>query len=207
MTGDTAHDENHATYEQVKASLCQWETQLRIVPGNHDNREALRALFPQQTDGPYDRLNFETQADDWLILGLDTQIPGQVPGEIGQEQLTWLRSKLMRSMECPTILFQHHPPFSVHCPGLDQVGLQDTDRLHQLLLEFPQVRLILCGHVHQEVIASFGGSLAMTTPSVGPAFRARTEVLELDSAPPAYRIVELNSNGSWSTQVLRCPPE
>ena len=46
VTGDTAHDEQSATYEAFRDELGDWVERLRIVPGNHDDREALTRVFP-----------------------------------------------------------------------------------------------------------------------------------------------------------------
>jgi len=67
------------------------------------------------------------------------------------------------------------------------------------------VKLVCCGHVHQESATSIGGVTVLTTPAVGPQFRPRTEELQIDPLPPAARLIELEPDGSWSTQVIRVP--
>ena len=97
----------------------------------------------------------------------------------------------------------HHPPISVHSPWLDRIGLEDAAQLEFILNDFPQVRLIGCGHVHHEVVAKFGPATVFTTPAVGPRFRPRTEQLVIDKGPPEFRLWELLPEGRWSTQVLQ----
>lgn len=202
FTGDTAHDEARETYESVRSILAEWAERVRIVPGNHDDRTFLRDLFPNGSNGPAGRITFHVPWNDWQVIGLDTQRPGELAGSLDGEQLDWLRTRLEAPL--PTLLTLHHPPIPVQSQWLDKIGLQNASEFERLLQDYPQVRMVVCGHVHQEVAGSLGHATVFTTPAVGPQFRARTEQLEIDLAPPAYRILELHSDGTWSTQVLRC---
>ncbi|MBI3865978.1 MAG: phosphodiesterase [Planctomycetia bacterium] len=203
ITGDTAHDEARATYEAVREALTDWTGRVRIIPGNHDNRADLRELFPTAQDGPAGRVTFSETWDEWQVIGLDSQRPGELAGSLGDEQLEWLQSCLRATAQLPTLLFLHHSPIPVQSPWLDRIGLQDAAAFERILRDHLHVRLICCGHVHQEVVGSLGGAATFTTPAVGPPFRPRTEQLEIDSAPPGYRVLELQADGRWSTQVLR----
>ncbi len=204
LTGDTAHDEAIATYKSVRNELADWAGHIRIIPGNHDHRQALSELFPDLSGGLAERVTFHVQWDDWQVIGLDSQRPGEVPGSLGDEQLAWLRARLDTTPQVNTLLFLHHPPVTVHSAWLDKIGLQDASEFARMLRDYPQVRLIGCGHVHQAMAASLEGATVVTTPAVGPQFRPRTEQLEIDPAPPGYRVVELQADGRWSTQVLNC---
>ncbi len=204
LTGDTAHDEMLATYQSVERELQDWTNRVRIIPGNHDNRQFLREVFPDSSGPLFGRVTFEVCWDDWRVIGVDSQIVGEVPGLLGVEQLDWLRNRLNTAAQLPTLLFLHHPPVPVHSSWLDKINLQDAGELDRLLKDYPQVRLIGCGHVHQELAAWFGGATVVTTPAVGPQFRPRTEQLEIDPALPGYRVIELYDDGRWSTQVIRC---
>lgn len=205
FTGDTAHDEARDTYESVRNALSDWSGRVRILPGNHDDRALLKELFPQPGEGAPGRVTFHAAWDDWQVIGLDSQQPGLLPGTLGAEQLEWLRERL-RTARIPTLLFVHHPPIAVNSPWLDDIGMQDAAELERLLVEHPQVRLVACGHVHQEVVGGLGHATVVTTPAVGPRFRPRTEQLEIAAAAPAIRLFELRRSGDWTSQVLDCPP-
>jgi Icc protein len=204
VTGDTAHDEARATYEAVREALGGWVPRLRIVPGNHDDRALLRRLFPESCGDAGERVTFHAGSPGWQLIGLDSQLTGETPGALGGEQLAWLRSRLEAAPGLDTLLFVHHPPIEVGSPWLDEIGLQDADALGLLLHEHPQVRLVACGHVHQETSSSLAGASVHTTPAVGPQFRPHTALLEIDPGPPGYRVIELWPDGRWSTEVVRC---
>jgi Icc protein len=207
VTGDTAHDEALATYEAVREALGEWVPRLRIVPGNHDDRALLRRVFPESCGDAGERLTFHAGSAGWQLIGLDSQLTGETPGELGDEQLAWLRSRLEAVPDVSTLLFVHHPPIEVGSPWLDEIGLQDADALGRILHGFPQVRLVACGHVHQEGSGSLSGASVHTTPAVGPQFRPHTGVFEIEPGPPGYRVIELYPDGRWSTGVVRCAAE
>ena len=203
ITGDTAHDEELATYHAVRQELGDWADRVRIIPGNHDLRQSLQDVFPDSSSGLAGRVTFQVRWDGWQVIGLDSQRPGELPGSLGNEQLTWLRGRLAAAPRVATLLFLHHPPVALHSPWLDKIGLQDAADLEQLLRDYAQVRLVCCGHVHQESAAALGAATVFTTPAVGPQFRPRTEQLEIEPGPPGYRLLDLHPDGSWSTQVFR----
>lgn len=202
LTGDTAHDEDQKTYEAVRTEFAEMADLVCVVPGNHDNRNGLKDIFSGLGDGPKDRVTFHRRWSDWQVIGLDSQRPGELPGSLGQEQLDWLSGQLDQSKTIPTLLFLHHPPVAVRSPWLDKIGLLDAADFEDLLRSHPQVKLIGCGHVHQQMSASFANATVFTTPAVGPPFRPRTDELQIDQVPPSYRVWELFDNGRWSTQVL-----
>jgi 3',5'-cyclic-AMP phosphodiesterase len=204
VTGDTAHDETGSTYDALADALGHRLERLRIVPGNHDERTSLSRLFPNACATVADRVTFLAEAAGWLLIGLDSQRPGESAGTLGEQQLEWLEAILEEKRHVDTVIFVHHPPIDVSSPWLDAIALQDADALGSVLDGHPQVKLVLTGHVHQEASGSLGHAHVLTTPAVGPQFRPHTENLEIEPGPPAYRVVELSPDGEWSTNVVRC---
>lgn len=204
FTGDTAHDESLATYTDVRSAVADMLERVRIIPGNHDDRALLREVFPQAAGTLVGRNAFHVACDDWQVFGLDSQIPGELPGLLGPDQLEWLNTRLTAVL-LPALILLHHPPIPVHSPWLDRIALQDAVDLQRIIELHPQVRLIVTGHVHQELAGSLAHATVLTTPAVGPPFRPRTAELVIDDLPPCYRLIELHPDGAWSSQVLRCP--
>jgi Icc protein len=122
---------------------------------------------------------------------------------VGEQQLAWLDDQLAGAADRPTLVCLHHPPVSVGSRWLDAVGLQDAQELNTLLDRHPQVRLICCGHVHQELSVGRGGRTVLTTPATVVQFRPGTVTLEIDAAAPGYRVIELEGDGTWRSRVVR----
>jgi 3',5'-cyclic-AMP phosphodiesterase len=205
VTGDLAHDERLQTYEALRELLAGWLPRVRLLPGNHDDRGFLREIFGDLVQTAGERNVFAQSAGNWRLIGLDTQIPGAVAGELGPPQLAWLEEQLAGSPQ-PAALFMHHPPVEVGSPWLEQIGLIDAPALWQLLARFPQVKVLCTGHIHQELAVHRGSILVLATPSTAVQFRPESALLVVDDVPPGYRILELEDEGSVRTRVIRVSP-
>jgi Icc protein len=202
VTGDLAHDERLETYQALRELLADWLPRVRVLPGNHDNREFMRQVFGDIVLAAGERNVFEGTAGSWRLIGLDSQIPGEVAGELGTEQFSWLKQQLV-SNSLPTSLFLHHPPVLVGSPWLDQIGLANASALWELLDRFPHVKLICTGHIHQELTVSRGGVVVLATPSTGVQFRPETESLVVDDGSVRTRVIRVvpprrdQNEGGW----------
>lgn len=205
VTGDHTHDELPETYRVVRHFLAPWIDRLWQVPGNHDDRAALRSVFGDRTAGVgAERINFRFVAGNWICLGLDTHVPGQVPGRIDAEQVTWIRQQMADDRLTAAVLFMHHPPVLVGSVWLDRIGLEGKELVQELLLQEPRIRLVCCGHVHHESTHQIGNAMVVTTPSTGLQFSPLGDVATFLKAPPGYRMIELHDDGC-TTRVIRLP--
>lgn len=205
VTGDLAHDEVRETYESLRELLAEWMPKLRLIPGNHDNREAMRAVFGDRVQSFDDRNVFAEELGGWKLIGLDSQLPGELHGQLGERQRDWLTRELTAEPTRPIAIFLHHPPMPVGSEWLDRIGLDDADPLLTLLRQHPQVKLIACGHIHQELTCRSDALLVLATPSTGVQFQPETETLLVDSVSPGLRILDLATDGSFRTRILRVP--
>ncbi len=171
----------------------------------HDHRERIRRVFPELVpqDGP---VNFSIEVAGWRLIGLDSLDEGDIEGagDIEEDQRDWLAQQLTDHGEEPTILFVHHPPFSVQTAWLDRVSLRNRTALIKLVRGFPQVRAISAGHVHLEYQAAFGQIELLTTPSTAFQFRRYENGPVCDPIPPGFRRFRLEGS-SCVTEVIRLP--
>ncbi|MEI7760243.1 MAG: metallophosphoesterase [Thermoleophilia bacterium] len=205
VTGDHTHDELPETYAAVRDILHPWHDRLWQVPGNHDDRATLRSAFADRIPGVgAERVTFSFSTDAWLFLGLDTQVPGHVGGQMDAAQIAWIDDQLALHEPEGVVLFLHHPPVLLGSAWLDPIGLQGRELLQERLVEDRRIRLVCCGHVHHESTHQVGSATVVTTPSTGLQFGPDGEKTTLVSAPPGYRVIELE-NGHVSTRVVRLP--
>jgi Icc protein len=207
LSGDLAHDERRETYVLLRSLLRRWEDRLVVIPGNHDHREALRQVFSEQfreTACPPPFVTFSRRIDQWLLVGLDSHVPGEVPGRIDAVQLAWLEGVLREQASRPCLLFLHHPPVSVESSWLDELALQEPEQLLAFLRAHPQISLVSAGHVHQEYTGLVQGRPFLTTPSTAMQFAPRQTVPAYDPIPSGYRLFELSGTG-WTSRVERLP--
>jgi Icc protein len=205
VTGDHTHDELPETYEAVRAILRPWLDRLWQVPGNHDDRTVLRTVFPDRIQGDGDEpVTFSFPAGEWLCLGLDTQVPGQVAGLIDDAQIAWVRRRLEEHGPKPVVLFMHHPPALLGSAWLDPIGLERREVLQELFVEDRGIRLVCSGHVHHESAHEVGGARVVTTPSTGLQFDPAGTTTTFANDPPGYRVIELDGD-RFTTRVVRLP--
>lgn len=214
LTGDLAHDEAFATYEALRSLLGPHEGRARPIPGNHDDPGALRTAFPELPGAPASappgaapgpaRAGFAERVGRWLIVGLDSHLPGEDAGCLGPEQLAWLRQTLAAHAEVPTVLFVHHPPVPTGHAELDEIGLLDAAALEAALADAPWVRAICHGHIHREFEARLGSIPVLGAPSTAFQFPAHPEQGSYDLRPPGARVLWLGDDGLRS-EVLRLP--
>ena len=205
VTGDHTHDELPETYQAVREILRPWLDRLWLVPGNHDDRARLRSAFADRIGGDgAERINFAFRVGDWLCLGLDTHVPGRVPGLVGEAQVEWIRAQMGEHEFKAAMLFAHHPPVLLGSPWLDPIGLEDRELLQDLLRQEPRIRLACSGHVHHESSHEVGGASVVTTPSTGLQFDPAGATTAFANDPPGYRVIEIEGD-RCSTRVVRLP--
>ena len=193
ITGDLTDSGQPAEYALLRELIAPLEMPVYLIPGNHDERGALRAAFP---DHAYlgqsgDAIQYTIEAHPLRIVALDTVIPGESGGELAPESIAWLDRALAQAPERPTVVLMHHPPFATGIGHMDACGLRNPQPLAAVIRRHPQVERILCGHVHRPIEVRFAGTIASTAPS--PAHQV---VLDLDvdapgefvMEPPGYRL-------------------
>lgn len=165
ITGDLTNDGDLATYQALAAMLGGLDQPCFPVPGNHDDRELIRAAFPDvktlSASGP---LCYAIEDFPVRLVALDSSVDGKPYGELGESQLDWLSRTLGAEPTKPTLVMLHHPPFKTGIGHMDWSRLRDSDALADIILTHPQVERVLCGHVHRAIQIRFAGTIAQIGP-------------------------------------------
>ncbi len=204
VTGDIAHDEGAAVYQRFRREIRTLGAPVQVLPGNHDVPAAFTEAYPA-ADGAVG-FAAERWVGPWRVLSLDSQIPGEVPGRLGDEQLRWLEAALAAAPRAPTLVALHHAPVAIGTPWLDAHRVADGTALLACLERNPQVRAVLFGHVHQAVDrATEAGIRLLATPAVTVQFQPGSQRFAVAAdEPPALRWLTLETDGAIET-VLQQP--
>jgi len=201
VTGDLVDFGRPAEYARLRDLLAPLTMPVYLLPGNHDDREALRAAFPAHrwmsepvpTTGGAPAIQYAVQVGPLHLLTLDTVVDGRSHGELCDARLDWLEAQLAARAGEPVIVAMHHPPFTTLIGHMDKIGLTTgIDRLGRIVAGHPNVERIVCGHLHRSIDVRFGGTIASTCP--GPAHQVTLD-LDPDAAstftmePPAFRVL------------------
>ncbi|MFO7595373.1 MAG: phosphodiesterase [Desulfocurvibacter africanus] len=193
MTGDLAHEGSPAGYAALKSILAEFDLPCRLMLGNHDDRQAFRAVFPGYPTDSGGFVQSFLETDEGIMIFLDTKSPS--PGHHGQlcaSRLDWLSDVLQGSGELPVFFCLHHPWFPVRLPALDRIALQEAEPLASLLQRHGRrIRHVFLGHVHRPMCGSWRGIPFSTINSlvrqIGLDFR-REDGLPVSPEGPAYAV-------------------
>ena len=72
-----------------------------------------------------------------------------------------------------------------------------------MLVNYPRVKYLLCGHIHQELDLDWNGRRLLATPSTCVQFKPHCSNFTLDTISPGWRTLELFADGTLQTQVRR----
>jgi Icc protein len=146
-------------------------------------------------------------AGRWRVVMLDSVVPGRAHGRLGATELARLDAALGAARDRHALICLHHHPVRMASRWLDSVGLQNAEEFFAVLDRHPQVRAIAWGHVHQSYDGRRKGVRLLAVPSTCAQFLPHADLFAIDPAPPGYRQLTLNADGSIETEVIRLQAE
>ena len=235
-TGDIAAQGDADAYRRAGAAFARLRTPALWLPGNHDDRDAMARILgtlnmggdgdagdasdiggageTDGADGTGARLSRSARSEHWLILMLNSQIPGEVKGRLGEAELAILEAGLEAaardSRHC--LICLHHQPVPMGSAWIDRQMVEDHAEFWRIIDASRQVRGVLWGHVHQQLEQRRGNVLLMSTPSSWVQFAPGSAEFKYDTgaapgsaAPPGYRWLALHASGEIETAVEWAP--
>ncbi|MDJ0807645.1 MAG: 3',5'-cyclic-AMP phosphodiesterase [Gammaproteobacteria bacterium] len=200
-TGDLVHDASDTGYKRLRARLTRIGAPAYCLPGNHDIPAKMDQLLNQDNVHTISSVQF----DAWSLVFLDSTIPGETGGNLTEDQLDRLQKDLTRHGDKHTLICMHHQPVPVGSQWIDSIGLNNSARFLSLIDGHPQVRGVVCGHIHQHFEGEHGTVRLMGTPSTCIQFSAGQDDFGIDACPPGYRWLGLTPAGEILSQVSLLP--
>jgi 3',5'-cyclic-AMP phosphodiesterase len=209
MSGDLADNAADSEYELVRDLLAPLDAPLYVLPGNHDDRDALRRHFdlPGLMGTP---VQYAVDFGPLRLVVVDSTRPGEDRGELDADRLAWLDAELAVAPDQVTLIAMHHPPIWTGIPAWDEIGIPMADRiaLGEVLARHPQVRRLVAGHVHRTIAAELAGRAVLTVPStyVQARLEFNTDEIELVDEPPGFAVHAL-VGGELASYVQLVAPD
>ena len=196
LTGDLVQDDPGG-YARVRELFGGSPVPVYCLPGNHDDAAAMRAALAAR---PF-QIGGTARHGEWLIVMLDSCVPGAASGCLAQTELARLDAALGAHRDRHALVCLHHHPLPTGSRWLDAVALTNPAALFAVLDRHPQVRALLWGHVHQSWEGQRRGVRLLSTPSTCAQFSPGAERFAVDGRPPAYRWLDLHADGRLDTAV------
>jgi Icc protein len=191
-TGDLVDGGTAEEYQRLRWLLAPLPMPVYLIPGNHDDREAMRREFADHTYMPRDGfIQYVVDDGPVRLIALDTLLPGSGGGIVDSERVSWLDARLGEARSKPTLIFMHHPPFKTGIAYMDSIGLQGADALAEVVRRHAQVERVVCGHLHRSIQSRWAGTVASTAPSTAHqvALDVREDAdLGFTLEPPGYAL-------------------
>lgn len=157
VSGDLVNAATEAEYLELRRVLAGLSVPWRLIPGNHDRRDRIRAAFPEL---PFEAGKFlhqcvETSAAALLLL--DTREAREEWGRLCPERLAWIEARL-EAAPGAVLVFMHHPPIPIGHAAMDAMRLRQPEAFLGLLGHYREkVRHVFFGHVHRPFFAAVDG--------------------------------------------------
>lgn len=165
---------DYKTFASLVSGITAANIPLHMAMGNHDDRFAFLAQFdaPETAGAAVEGKHVtlvQTRHANWFVIDTLWQV-NNVTGEVGAEQLRWLKSALETNSDKPAIVVGHHNPQFMPDNGRIS-GILDSQPLFDILESLSHVKAYVFGHTHNwNMTQRDSGLHLINLPPVGYVF-------------------------------------
>jgi 3',5'-cyclic AMP phosphodiesterase CpdA len=167
-TGDITDRGDPASYRRLVTAFSRCPFPVWPSVGNHDLRDNFREYFPGLGDGN-GFIQYSVDLPELRLVTVDTLEEGRHGGAFCNVRAAWLDAELAKDKDRPTYIVMHHPP--VEC-GIDWMNTHSDEpwvhRFTEVVRRHPQVRGLICGHLHRSVTVAWEGRTVAICSSTAP---------------------------------------
>ena len=201
FTGDVSQDYSLSSYQRFAHAMSVLKVPIFFVPGNHDDGPLMYRIL-----GDYGiRTERSLICGKWHFVFLNSEVYSVPHGWVEKSELNFLKEQCEAYPNHYTVVVVHHLPRLVHSRWLDTQTMHNQDEFNSFISTFPNIKLVLCGHVHQEIDELYNNIRYIATPSTSIQFEPLSHNFALDSLGPGWRYLQFSPKGEISTQVYRLP--
>ena len=201
VTGDLAQDPCSASYLRILKSLESYNTPSICIPGNHDDYALMQQIFCTDLVNCRKQLSFE----NWQLICLNSQIQGAPGGYLSEQELLFLEDCLSNTTNQHTLIAVHHHCLKTNSAWLDTMIIKNRKAFLNILKQYPQVKAVTTGHIHQTIETITDGILVFGTPSTCFQFKPQSKDFSLDTTQPGYRVINLYPDGHIESNITLYP--
>jgi Icc protein len=199
VTGDLTQTPSSSSYQRIFRELKDANIPCICLPGNHDDWSEMQKILNVDNVS----CNKQTTLGNWRIICLNSQKPGEAGGRMAKSELHFLDQEIRENCERDILLAVHHNCLPTGSEWIDTMTIENSNELLSILKQYPQVKAIIHGHIHQERQFAVDNLKILSSPSTCFQFKPKSKDFALDDALPGYRYLYLHPQGEITTEVVR----
>jgi len=200
FTGDLTQDHSEASYQLFVRAFnhCDITLPVYYVAGNHDEPVLLQRYLSR---APFCQEKL-LESEHWQVLLVESK--SATPAGVFSKAQAELTASVIDPNKAQLLLMHHHAVDAGFF--IDQHGLKNQADFRQFLAQFPSIKALGCGHIHQAltlaVVLPERTLNLYTCPATSIQFDASSVTAKSNGQPPGYRIFNLAENGAIATEVF-----
>ena len=202
ITGDLAQNPSQESYQRILKHIQATNRPCICLPGNHDDALLMQQIFNTSL------VNCRKQVllGNWQLIFLNSQIKGASGGRLSNEELCFLDDCLSKHPNHHTLIAVHHHCLETKSAWMDTMMIENNLELWAVIGKYPNVKIIINGHIHQLMDSEHQGVRVLGAPSTCFQFKPDSSFFSLDDiAAPGYRKIILSLDGRIQTFISRLP--
>jgi len=202
LTGDLVQEPSLSGYQRILTTLEDFPVPCVCLPGNHDDHRLMQQVLNEGNVRCESRLFL----NNWQILCLNSQVPDYPGGHLEARELAFMENCLSKNPARPTLIAVHHHCLKIDSDWMDTMMIDNGQDFLSLAAKYPQVKAVICGHVHQALDCRFESIRILSAPSTCIQFTPASREFSIDDTAPGYRTIDLYADGSLDTSVRYLRP-
>jgi len=194
--GDLIQDQNEVSFRFFKDISSRLQKPMLFARGNHDiNDDFFNEISANQKT--------QTSFKSWELISLNSYSEGNIYGEIKDDEIRFLQDISKKNANKHILVYMHHNLFPTKSPWID---IHITKNYQDLSVKFSAIenlKLVISGHIHQEMKVLLNETTFVSTPSTSFQFLPDKETFTLDKKNPAYTVLNLYPDGSFDLSYKR----
>lgn len=167
-TGDITDRGDPDSYRRLATAFSRCPFPVWPSVGNHDLRDSFHEQFPGFDDGS-GFIQYVIELPELRLVTVDTLEEGRHGGAFCERRSAWLDAELAKDRAKPTYIVMHHPPVE---SGIEWMNTDPNEpwvaAFTDVIRRHPQVRGLICGHLHRSVTVSWEGRTVAICSSTAP---------------------------------------
>lgn len=191
ITGDIAAKQEKETYFHVDELLKPLGIPYYWLPGNHDSASLMQSIASELE--VQNKQVFDVKHVRFVLLNSTDRAEKAVEGFLPVDELQFLSNSLTEAPHLPSVVALHHQLLPTPNSWTDGLGLTNAEEFYQVIDQYPQVKAVVCGHIHHAHSWQRKGVQYFSAPATSYQFNPYTPQFALDGLNPGYQVLTLNS--------------